>query len=468
MDTAAPSAMPASRRSWRRWLLVGGFVLLLAATPFIFSRIGRWQADREMAALHAEIDADDPNWRWPDLLADLPEPPPDQENAALELIKVADLVKKKPVRPPTVFLARSAPAANIRPSADKVKALRKGLANFQPEPLGAARKLKDMPRGQLRIEAVENPLEAKLPDSLLLMAVMQMLLDDAALRAEDDDLAGSAESSLALLNAANAVGDAPVMMVQLVRQAGQQAAVAAVMRLLGQGEAPKDALQNLQAALEREAGHNGLALAMRGERAFAHQIHVLLQQGKLSVTKDLGGYRPSRIPTFILDAFPSLLVGDYASNLRFQTALVSACKKGDKERADALDDLEIKGPSTALYFLVGLAKDALETQALLRCAATGVAAERYRLAHGRWPDDAAHLVAGGFLKAAYNDPFDGQPLRWRHTNAGLVIYSIGKDRIDDSAGLERHDHRVAVGDVGFVLWNPPLRRAEPAAVEKSE
>jgi hypothetical protein len=467
METAAPSVTPASRRAWRRWLLVGGFMLVLIATPFAYSLIGRWQADREMAALYAEIDADDPNWRWPDLLADLPEPPPDQDNAAVQLIKVADLLKKKSVRPPTVFF-RLDPPANVRLTADKLKTLRKGLANLRPEPLDEARKLKDMPRGQLHIEAVENPLEANVPETVRLVAVMQMLLDDAVLRAEDNDLSGSAESCLALLNATNATGDAPVLMVQLVRQAGQQSAVAAVQRLMGHGEVSREALRNPQAALEREAGHNGLAIAMRGERAFTHQVHVLLQQGKLSVTRDLGGYRPSRIPTFILDAFPSLLVGDYASNLRFQTALVSACKKSDKERADALDDLEIKGPPTALYFLVGLAKDALETQALLRCAAIGVAAERYRLAHGRWPDDAAQLVAGGFLKAAYNDPFDGQPLRWRHTSAGLVIYSIGKDRIDDSAGLERHDHRVAVGDVGFLLWNPPLRRAEPAAVEKSE
>jgi hypothetical protein len=57
------------------------------------------------------------------------------------------------------------------------------------------------------------------------------------------------------------------------------------------------------------------------------------------------------------------------------------------------------------------------------------------------------------------DPFDGQPIRYRHTDYGIVIYSVGDNGIDDegtvfgSGGL-----RGMPADLGMRLWNPELRR----------
>lgn len=92
------------------------------------------------------------------------------------------------------------------------------------------------------------------------------------------------------------------------------------------------------------------------------------------------------------------------------------------------------------------------TRAVLRCATAGLAAERYRLNEQRWPNDLAALVPR-FLEAVPNDPFDGRPLRLRRLQDGLVIYSVGPDRVDDGGKLDGQTPDARGTDVGFQLWD---------------
>jgi len=94
---------------------------------------------------------------------------------------------------------------------------------------------------------------------------------------------------------------------------------------------------------------------------------------------------------------------------------------------------------------------------LLRCSSTAVAVERYRLGHGFWPDRLDDLVPRN-LSRIPTDPFDGQPLRYKRLDDGVVIYSIGADRKDDGGHLERINIREPDTDVGFQLWDPSQRR----------
>ena len=68
--------------------------------------------------------------------------------------------------------------------------------------------------------------------------------------------------------------------------------------------------------------------------------------------------------------------------------------------------------------------------ARLRLATTALAVERFRLAHGKLPENLNELVPQ-FLPGVSADPFDGQPLRYHHLAKGYVIYSVGDDRRDD-------------------------------------
>ena len=67
----------------------------------------------------------------------------------------------------------------------------------------------------------------------------------------------------------------------------------------------------------------------------------------------------------------------------------------------------------------------------VQCARTAIALERWRLVHGAYPDSLAALVPG-LLPVVPHDVMDGQPLRYRRTEAGgYLLYSIGIDARDD-------------------------------------
>ena len=66
----------------------------------------------------------------------------------------------------------------------------------------------------------------------------------------------------------------------------------------------------------------------------------------------------------------------------------------------------------------------------LHLTVTALAVERFRLAHGRLPENLNELVPK-FLSTVPVDPFDGQALRYHRLAKGYVIYSVGADGHDD-------------------------------------
>ena len=93
-------------------------------------------------------------------------------------------------------------------------------------------------------------------------------------------------------------------------------------------------------------------------------------------------------------------------------------------------------------------------QAMMRCTITAVAVERYRLAHkNTWPRGLDDVVKAGLLKEIPRDPYDGQPLRLKRTPTGVVVYSVGYDKIDNAGALDRNNPRAADTDMGFELFD---------------
>ncbi len=100
-------------------------------------------------------------------------------------------------------------------------------------------------------------------------------------------------------------------------------------------------------------------------------------------------------------------------------------------------------------------------QALMRCAMVGVAVERYRIKHGRWPAALADLCKDGLLPALPNDPCDGQSLRYKALADGVLTYSVGMDSTDNGGVLDRANPWARGVDLGFQLWDVTVRRQAP-------
>lgn len=99
------------------------------------------------------------------------------------------------------------------------------------------------------------------------------------------------------------------------------------------------------------------------------------------------------------------------------------------------------------------------TLGVIRATQAALAAERFRLARGHWPDALADLVPA-YLGAVPADPFDGKPLRYVHDARGIRIWSIGEDVKDDGGEVEGYTKLKKASDFGAFLVNPDLRGRE--------
>jgi hypothetical protein len=471
---ATTPPLPVAVKSRRRWRLIGGFALLLIATPFAYHFVAGWLRDRELDEIYRELDAEDPHWRWPDLVAQNPASPPDERNAAVQVLKVCDLLKKTPFIP--AALAKKGKKQipdhrNARLRKEDEQLLRAALSKLDVHVLDEARKLKDMPRGSLAIIPSENPFEMDDPRAQEKVAVMRLLQHDAMLRGQDGDLNGAAESCRALLHAA-ASNDFPTFMTQLIRAAGQEFAVDALERTLGQGDLGFKHLDQLQAGLALEAECQGMYHSMRGERAFLHQVYLLYRDGKITDSKWIDAMNLNNpIPKPFRYLFANPFIRDYPETLRLWSELVRATKLPDEAQVDALPKLEQKLNTNSTAWagykhILAVAKDLKTPQARLRCAIAAVAAERYRLMHNNtWPRGLDDLVKEGLLKEVPKDPYDGKPLRFKRTPTGVIVYSVGPDMIDNGGKLAPANPRAAGTDIGFELWD--RRGVPPPAGEET-
>jgi hypothetical protein len=86
-----------------------------------------------------------------------------------------------------------------------------------------------------------------------------------------------------------------------------------------------------------------------------------------------------------------------------------------------------------------------------RLALAAVAMCRYRAANGSLPDRLDDL-APRFITAVPRDPFDGEPIRLKRIEGGLVVYSVGPDMVDN--GGSPLDKEGEIGDITFELVGP--------------
>jgi hypothetical protein len=97
-------------------------------------------------------------------------------------------------------------------------------------------------------------------------------------------------------------------------------------------------------------------------------------------------------------------------------------------------------------------------QAQLDLARVGCALERYRLAHGQYPDT-LETLAPQFIDLLPHDLMNGQPLHFRRTEDGqFVLYSVGWNERDDGGviGLRPKDGRVDP-EQGDWVWKYPAK-----------
>jgi hypothetical protein len=73
--------------------------------------------------------------------------------------------------------------------------------------------------------------------------------------------------------------------------------------------------------------------------------------------------------------------------------------------------------------------------AMRRTAITALAVERFRRAHAGAAPSTLDALVPDYLAAVPQDPFSGQPLRYRLGNDSYVVYSVDANKVDDGGAL---------------------------------
>jgi hypothetical protein len=466
VSAATPVSVQSPPRRRRRWLLFLGFCIALPGVPLALWVYKSRQLDADVDAAIAETDRLDARWRFADVLADRLQIP-DEENAALQVQKATRRITR------TSFGDFAKDYESLWQEVDPRKpltagqlvVLREAMATRE-EAMAEARTLRDMPRGRQGIVYASDYVSTLLAPLQDVRNLCTLLHCDVMVLAEEREFDAAMHSSHAMLNAGRSIGDEPCLIAFLVRAACVNLTIDAVERVLGQGEAGAAALAELQAAFDQEDAEPTLLAALRGERGGLDQTMQLVAAGKLrpSAVASMGGFR-SLTPAgqWLFDVVPAQALVDRAGFLRKMNQLVEAARLPIEQQAAEFQRLnaEERPERRTLSLELGqFAPKAISVQlrvhANLRCAAIALAAERYRVRQGAWPDSLEELVKGGLLPAVPRDPYNGGPLRMKKTADGLVVYSVGPDRMDDNGTVQRRPTGVvpAIGtDQGFQLWN---------------
>jgi serine/threonine protein kinase len=415
----------------------------------------------------AELDRTDPDWRLEQIEAKR-KVIPEEKNGAIQISEVVNHLKSRPWLSTKLQQRLIAiPAPPVRLSTADEAILRADLGNASAA-RSAARKMIDFSDGRFKIVWGRTGINIPSREQQAMRQVVEMLRLDTLLRAQKGDVNSAVESCQCILHCGRVMGDEPIQTSQLVRMAVAYVAIGTLERALSQGKADEGVLKATQDLLAAEAEHPRHRIIARGERGGLHWTLSAVEAGDFTLTKEkeLQKGLPPELRK-VYEQWPTgpAMRPEHAQVLREMTRWVEITGRPLLEQQRLMEEwdrAQLKSAKGMLSLIGGsrIAAACARLQAALNCTLAAVAVERYRVAHGTWPTDLAAL-APALLREVPSDPYDGAPLRYRRVADGVVIYSIGRDRMDNKGNLDRTRIGRPGTDIGFELWDVTKRRQAP-------
>jgi hypothetical protein len=476
---------------WRFVVVAGGVILAFASIALLMLSSQSSQADHRYREAAAEADRLDPGWRLDDIMAQR-EKVPDAINSTLRVRKIAEqLPRGWPglTRFDGSFSETEDPEVRLNP--ERLAQIRETLEPAV-DVISQARLLADYPRGQLegtrpQIEWLEPVgglnafVDVNFPYSDEVSRVVFVLWFDAKLRIDAGDLDSAIKDVQAIICAARSVGDYPGLSAQMTRAGAIWRAIPCLETALAQGLAQAPSLVALQSLLEDESRHPNRMLALRGERAIIDDLLEQIHTGKLG----FGAIPDFAQHPFVFRAFTNRINvrENQATLLRFHTRAALAGRMPETEQIRSMKALNGEWTDQAVQWgfmerhrrlteklllgrIGGIPTWLGMNDALIRTTVAALAAERFRLDHGSWPESLDQLVPK-YLAAVPNDPFIPGPLKLKKLPDGLFIYSVGFDCRDDGGKINTKMRMRDGADLGFRLWHVASRR-QPAGPKPSQ
>ncbi|MCS6975988.1 MAG: hypothetical protein NZM31_03110 [Gemmatales bacterium] len=478
-------AQSPTKRRTPRWKIVLVVVLLVGCVAA--SVLFYWNVTlpaQELARVIQEIDASDPGWRYADLLRQLEaQVPPDSKNGALVVTKGVGLMQNNlyfggnwSVLQEVEFFGSLQPNRKLNPGNLEIL-----LDQVHPnrEALKEILKAADMPQGlypiiviKERKDLVNAPLLTYYSDR-----ARALLRREALLSIQDRDEQKILSCVYALVRCGQYIGDSPGFVHQVLRLSCFCDAASTLEHALGVSTVDANKLTPFQELFLNEAERNAFAISMRGDRACMDELLQLVELGEIDFKRLYSGPRNGTVFQEFVDTYLAgylresptkmrlRLLNHYNLLLKFATLDPHECHRAVKQYHASVPT----GSVSSLLIRINPEPYLSARQALLSCAAVGIAVERFRIRHGRWPNDLDELVPD-FLDRVPRDCFTGNPLRYRVTSEGVIIWSVGPDGVDEGGSVQCWATEVGVPkkDIGFRLYNPDHRNLPPPTEPDSD
>jgi len=454
--------LPRVRFTVRTMMVIAEVVALAQGTAVGGGGSGHVRLDRAIA----EADRLDPGWKLKDIEATRVRPAGGKDSAQVLGSAEGQLSSATITEIEVLNTASGADSGRrLDPAAKKELAAFVGRNHAV---LTALRGLDGRPSGRFGYQARKNYLDIPLPHLRTLRDQVRLLLADALLSLDGGDADAALGRCRAAVCAARSLLDEPFAISQLVRVACDANTQQVVLLALARGRPSAAALTMTQHLLADEVDQPMALIALRGERAIMFETLGHLADGSLRLDEMTATANLSkRFP----DAFQDHLVrsGLFQASrgimLEQMTRMVEVVRKPSWTWCEGIERFErtIKEvdpkrspeeiiPGLLIPATSPLIRGELRTDALGRAVILLIAAKRYALTRGQWPESAEALVPG-YLMAVPTDPLTGGPMRLVKKEDRLSAYSLGVDGRDDGgevAGSSRQDVKKSA-DVGFEL-----------------
>jgi hypothetical protein len=296
----------------------------------------------------------------------------------------------------------------------------------------------------------------------------QVLRTEAAVAIAQTNTAVATEAINGIFAAGRSMSAEPLMISQLVGYAIDAIGIHTLQFALNAASFNAAELNAMQTAVSKADDMESAFRGLIGERAFF--ISSLSDPNGLIAASRVSP--PSGIEEVASEVFLQPLArlsGFWQRDLRFGidalTTYVGWARLPDPQRVHATTnwDRMMVQAKNGYYVMTGMLLPAMEKfiskdanhRAQVRTALVALAIERFRLANnGQLPDQLSSLVPA-FLDKVPIDPYDGQPLRYKRTDKGYMVYSIGPDSVDDG-GIEppAGPKPRSLWDVTFTVESP--------------
>lgn len=291
-----------------------------------------------------------------------------------------------------------------------------------------------------------------------------LLSSAATLEAAAARTANATKDILTGIYLARSLDNEPLLISRLVEIASLAITLQGLEQALTRRAFSAEQLSNIENALHDAEGVTSFQRVLAAERANVVTSFRLSAEdwAKLSSLLVEISILTTNDAAFDFTAYKMTAVyqEDFASALDWMTALVERAAKPFPDALEAGDAPKLENAAgqklaVSAMFLPGFGNSltrAAEIAARLRTAQTALAVERFRLQHASKLPASLNELSPVFITSVPNDPYDGQPLRFKKLpTRGYVVYSVGKNRNDDGGTAHAKDKPSSAPDVTFTV-----------------